>query len=138
LRAWSSCPDHCVCALATTRRRDTRALLAAGKDAEAQGFIAENAHPRLWRLLAEHALERLDLVTAEKGFVQCRDFHGVQLVRRIGQLGDKDKQQAEVGVGWAGCIRSVLRGLVGGSLTPDLALAQQEPAAALHTCNSPT
>jgi hypothetical protein len=79
-----------------THHRDTRALLAAGKDAEAQAFIADNAHPRLWRLLAEHALQRLDLPTAEKGFVQCRDYQGVQLVKRIAALPDRQKQQAEV------------------------------------------
>jgi hypothetical protein len=71
-------------------------LLAAGRETEAQAFITDNAHPRLWRLLAEHALERLDLATAEKGFVHCRDMQGLQLVRHLGKLGDKDKQQAEV------------------------------------------
>lgn len=100
---WSpSCAlyNHLLCApnaaalLSTSR--DTRALLAAGKDAEAQTFIADNAHPRLWRLLAEHALQQLDLATAERAFVHCKDFQGVQLVRRIAQLGDADKQQAEV------------------------------------------
>lgn len=77
-------------------RRDTRALLAAGQDAEAHAFIQNNAHPRLWRLLAEHALERLDLDTAEKSFVHCRDMQGLQLVRHLSKLGDNDKQQAEV------------------------------------------
>jgi WD repeat-containing protein 35 len=76
--------------------RDTRVLLAAGQDAEAHAFIQNNAHPRLWRLLAEHALERLDLATAEKGFVHCKDMQGLQLVRHLGKLGDNDKQQAEV------------------------------------------
>lgn len=71
-------------------------LLAAGREAEAQAFITDNAHPRLWRLLAEHALERIDLATAEKGFVHCRDMQGLQLVRHFSKLGDKDKQQAEV------------------------------------------
>jgi hypothetical protein len=51
----------------------------------------------LWRLLAEHALEQLDLETAKKGFVHCRDMQGLQLVQHLGMLGDKDKQQAEVG-----------------------------------------
>lgn len=80
-----------------TCRRETRALLAAGQDAEARTFIADNTHPRLWRLLAEHALQQLDLETAEKGFVHCRDMQGLQLVQHLGMLGDKDKQQAEVG-----------------------------------------
>eukprot|EP00775_Hariotina_reticulata_P008215 gene8215-8407_t len=76
--------------------RDTRALLASGNEADAQVFIADNAHNRLWRLLAEHSLEKLDLKTAEKAFVHCTDYHGVQLVKQLGQLGDVHKQQAEV------------------------------------------
>jgi WD repeat-containing protein 35 len=76
--------------------RDTRALLASGNEADAQAFIADNPHKRLWQLLAEHALEKLDLAVAEKAFVHCGDYQGVQLVKRLAQLGDKAKQQAEV------------------------------------------
>jgi len=76
--------------------RETRTLLAGGQEAEAQAFINDNAHPRLWRLLAEHALAQLDLPTAEKGFMHCKDIQGLQLVRHLGKLGEKDKQQAEV------------------------------------------
>ena len=76
--------------------RDTRALLAAGNEADAQAFIADNPHKRLWQLLAEHALQKLDLATAEKAFVHCNDYQGVQLVKHLGQLGDKIKQMAEV------------------------------------------
>jgi len=55
--------------------RDTRALLTgpAGPD-NAVAFITDNPHPRLWRLLAEHALEARDWALAEKGFVHCGDL----------------------------------------------------------------
>jgi hypothetical protein len=76
--------------------RDTRALLASDNEADAQAFIADNPHKRLWQLLAEHALQNLDLAVAEKAFVHCADYQGVQLVKRLAQLGDKAKQQAEV------------------------------------------
>lgn len=76
--------------------RDTRALLASGNETDAQAFIADNSHKRLWQLLAEHALEKLDLPTAEKAFVQCEDYQGVQLIKHLGQLGDRNKQMAEV------------------------------------------
>jgi hypothetical protein len=76
--------------------RDTRALLASGNEADAQAFIADNPHKRLWQLLAEHALQNLELAVAEKAFVHCADYQGVQLVKRLAQLGDKAKQQAEV------------------------------------------
>ena len=39
---------------------------------DAYQFILDNPHPRLWRLLAEAALERLDLEVAEKAFVRCQ------------------------------------------------------------------
>ena len=46
----------------TTALRDTRRLLAEAADAaEAFRFAEARSHPRLWRLLAEHALERHDL-----------------------------------------------------------------------------
>lgn len=76
--------------------RDTRALLASGNEVDAQAFIAENSHKRLWQLLAEHALQGLDLPTAEKAFVHCNDYQGVQLVKHLVKLGDKNKQMAEV------------------------------------------
>lgn len=41
---------------------------------DALTFIEENAHPRLWRLLAQTALERLDLNTAERAFVSVGDY----------------------------------------------------------------
>ena len=37
---------------------------------DAQTFIEDNPHPRLWRLLAEAAVEALDLVTAETAYVR--------------------------------------------------------------------
>lgn len=41
---------------------------------------------RLWRLLAEQALEALDLGIAEKAFVSCREdaYRGLRLVKRLG------------------------------------------------------
>ena len=37
---------------------------------DAMTFIGENPHPRLWRLLAEAAIEDLDFATAESAFVR--------------------------------------------------------------------
>ena len=57
--------------------RDTRALLSSsssGGAGNAVAFVGDNPHPRLWRLLAEHALEARDWALAEKGFVHSRDL----------------------------------------------------------------
>ena len=38
------------------------------------------------RLLAESSLERLDLEMAEKAFVRCQDYQGIEFVKRLIKL----------------------------------------------------
>ena len=80
----------------TKSLRDTRNLLHDVSIQDAYQFIEDNSHPRLWRLLAEHSLEKLDLVVADKAFVRCADYHGIQFVKRLQMLDDEIKQRAEV------------------------------------------
>ena len=63
---------------------------------DAGQFIEENPHPRLSRLLAEAALEKLEFDLAEKSFVQCSDYQGIQFVKRLRELSNKKMQAAEV------------------------------------------
>lgn len=82
--------------------RDTRAMLGAGGDlAAAYAFVAERPHSRLWRLVAEAALEAGDYALSERAFVATEDYQGIQFVKRLRGLPDKDKQRAEVAV-WFG------------------------------------
>lgn len=67
--------------------------LAAGYQA-----AEKNPNPRLFRLIAESALEALDLTTAEKSFVKCEDYHAIQLVHQLREMTDKMKARAEVAV----------------------------------------
>lgn len=53
---------------------------------EATAFIEKNNHPKLWALLAEVALNRLDTVVAEHAFVMLKDYAGIQLIKRINAL----------------------------------------------------
>lgn len=57
----------------------------------ASPLCVHTSGPRLWKLLAEQALEALDLNMAEKAFVLCgRDaFHGVRLVKRLSNISDR-------------------------------------------------
>lgn len=57
-------------------------------------------YPRLWQLLAQFALEELDLSTAERAFVKIKDYYGIQLVKQLKTmvLNDKMKARAEVAV----------------------------------------
>jgi hypothetical protein len=38
------------------------------------------------RLLAESALEQLNLKVAETAFVKCKDYQGIEFVKRLGNL----------------------------------------------------
>ena len=78
--------------------RDTRVLLENVGIEDTYAFVEQNPHPRLWRLLAESALSKLDLDIAEKAFVRSKDFQGIEFVRRLKRLDDKGKQTAEVDV----------------------------------------
>jgi WD repeat-containing protein 35 len=75
--------------------RDVRHLLEIGLD-DAGQFIEENPHPRLSKILAEAALKKLEFDLAEKSFVQCSDYQGIQFVKRLRELGNNKMQAAEV------------------------------------------
>ncbi|KAF6107088.1 WD repeat domain 35 [Phyllostomus discolor] len=76
--------------------RDSRALIEKVGIEDASQFIEDNPHPRLWRLLAEAALQKLDLSTAEQAFVHCKDYQGIKFVKRLGNLQSESMKQAEV------------------------------------------
>lgn len=90
-------PDkECVIDFETKSLRDTRELLATVPIAEAFQFIEDRPHVRLWRILAETALEHLNFSFADKAFVRCADYQGVQFVKRLKLLPDRQHQRAEV------------------------------------------
>uniref|UniRef100_A0A4W5N0P7 WD repeat-containing protein 35 n=1 Tax=Hucho hucho TaxID=62062 RepID=A0A4W5N0P7_9TELE len=76
--------------------RDSRALIEKVGIEDASQFIEDNPHPRLWRLLAEAALQKLDLKTAEQAFVRCKDYQGIEFVKSLGNLQSEAMKQAEV------------------------------------------
>ena len=105
--------------------RDTRDILEKVGLTEAMTFIEDNHHPRkvvkllcnlshiwkregdiimtsrhrLWRLLAEAAIEELDFTTAESAYVRCKDYPGIQFVKRLQNIQNQTIQKAEV-AGW--------------------------------------
>ena len=80
----------------TKALRDVQEVLNRASITDAYSFITDNSHPRLWKLLAEHSLQNMDFVMADKAFVQCADFHGIQFVKQLQLLDNKKIQQAEV------------------------------------------
>eukprot|EP00741_Cyanophora_paradoxa_P024440 tig00022075_g23597.t1 len=93
-------PEHpekdCVVKFETKSLRDTREMLSTINLKDAYQFVEDNPHPRLWRLLAEAALKQLNFAIADKAFVRCQDYQGIQFVKRLRLLDDKVKQRAEV------------------------------------------
>eukprot|EP01013_Petalomonas_cantuscygni_P011975 TRINITY_DN2567_c0_g1_i1.p1 TRINITY_DN2567_c0_g1~~TRINITY_DN2567_c0_g1_i1.p1 ORF type:complete len:1282 (-),score=375.63 TRINITY_DN2567_c0_g1_i1:194-4039(-) len=87
--------DHVV-TYPTKILRDTRELLKSVVVSDAVTFVEENPHPRLWRLLAEAALQKLNFGVSERAFVRCEDYQGIQFIKRLRQLTDVRKQEAEV------------------------------------------
>lgn len=47
-------------------------------------------------MLAESALENLDLKMAEQAFVRCRDYQGIEFVKRLKNLQSETMRSAEV------------------------------------------
>lgn len=81
----------------TKSLRDTRAILTKVQNLDdAYNYVDQNSHPRLWRLLAESALDQVNLTVAEKAFVKYEDYVGIQFIKRLKVLDDKVKQKAEV------------------------------------------
>ncbi|KAK9822841.1 hypothetical protein WJX81_001701 [Elliptochloris bilobata] len=50
---------------------------------DAAAHASANGHPRLWRAVAEAALAADELEAAERAFVRCSDYNGVQLARQL-------------------------------------------------------
>ncbi|KAJ7522936.1 hypothetical protein O6H91_18G031500 [Diphasiastrum complanatum] len=80
----------------TKSLRDTTQILEAVPIQDAYAYVEEHSHPKLWISLAEHALEILDLSIAEKAFIKCKHYYGVQFVKRLHVLKDRRLQKAEV------------------------------------------
>lgn len=50
------------------------------------------------RLLAEAALQTLDLATSETAFVQCQDYYGIKTIKQLANIQEVLLQQAEVAI----------------------------------------
>jgi len=57
--------------------RDTREILTSLSIKEAVDFVEKNSHRRLWKLISESALDKLNYGIAERAFVKIEDYAGV-------------------------------------------------------------
>ncbi|XP_045770469.1 WD repeat-containing protein 35 [Maniola jurtina] len=92
-------PQHIV-RVEVKSLRDTRQLLEKVGLKEAESFIKDNPHPKLWLLLAEAALKSFEspsaVETAEAAFVRRGDYAGVRFVARLNALHSDKLKKAEV------------------------------------------
>ncbi|KAG5463440.1 MAG: hypothetical protein BJ554DRAFT_7523, partial [Olpidium bornovanus] len=91
-----NCSKDVVVQLETKSLRDTRNIISQVGLPDAVQFVEKHPHPRLWRLIAEAALEQLEYSVAQKAFIRCVDYHGIQFVKRVQKFDDKLKQKAEI------------------------------------------
>lgn len=76
--------------------RDTRDYLTTVSLKDAVEFVEKNPHRRLWKLIAEAALDKLNFNIAERAFVKNEDYYGVLFVNKLQQIDEKYKQKAEI------------------------------------------
>lgn len=81
----------------TKTLRELRDLVIAQGLQAGYSFVENVPHKRLWRFLAEAALEEMNLDVAEHAFVRYKEYYGVQLVKQLKTM-DKIKARAEIAV----------------------------------------
>lgn len=66
--------------------RDAKTMLEKMTIGEVTSFIEKNSHPKLWSLLAEEALHKLDFPTAEHAFVMLKDYAALQFLKKVNNI----------------------------------------------------
>lgn len=85
-----------VSTIETKSLRTAKQYLDSDNVAEAKKLIEINSHPKLWNLLATHALNKLDLVTAEQAFIKLQDYCGLQFLKKLQNIKSEALKKAEV------------------------------------------
>ncbi|GMT12757.1 hypothetical protein PFISCL1PPCAC_4054, partial [Pristionchus fissidentatus] len=76
--------------------REAKVMLERQGITDAVTFIEKQQHPRLWELLAEHALLKLNIAVAEHAYVKLKDYGGIQFCKKLTEIQDPEMQRAEV------------------------------------------
>lgn len=57
--------------------RDTRDFLTTVSLKDAVEFVEKNPHKRLWKLISESSLDKLNFIYGERAFVKNEDYYGI-------------------------------------------------------------
>jgi WD repeat-containing protein 35 len=71
--------------------RDCREMLTSSNLKDAVDFVEKTPHRRLWKLITEASLDKLNYNIAERAFVKNEDYAGVKLIEKLGNLDEKVK-----------------------------------------------
>lgn len=88
--------DEMVVSYEQKNLRDARQMLTQVNLKETVEFVEKNPHKRLWRLITEASLDKLNFGVAERAFVKTEDYSGLQLIEKLNNLDEKVKQKAEI------------------------------------------
>lgn len=78
--------------------RNTIEMIKTKDILEAFEDVKATPHKRLWRLVAEAALRKLNFDIAQKAFVKVDDYQGICFVKKVKKLDSDKKRQAEVAI----------------------------------------
>jgi WD repeat-containing protein 35 len=66
-------------------------MLTTGNLKDTVDFVEKNTHRRLWKLITEASLDKLNYGVAERAFVKNEDYSGIQLIEKLNNLDEKVK-----------------------------------------------
>ena len=91
-------PEELIIKFETKSLKETRELVSKVDVKEAYTHVEKNPNPRLWKIVAEAALYKIDLDIAQKAFVKVDDYQGLMFIGKLKKLEDPMKQKAEIAV----------------------------------------
>jgi WD repeat-containing protein 35 len=88
-------PQHLL-QIETKWLQDIKFSISEKKLSDALQFAQTKSQNRLWKVVAESALENMDFETATKAFIHCLDYQGLQFIKRIKKIEGSEKRAAEI------------------------------------------
>ncbi|KAJ1508171.1 WD repeat-containing protein 35, partial [Coelomomyces lativittatus] len=85
-----------VIQLHTKSFREAKELIDNVSLNDAMQVIEQHPHPKLYSLLLDASLEKLDLGNAQHCMIKLRDYAGLQFLKRLSKLNEKSKQKAQI------------------------------------------
>jgi len=90
-------PNDIVIKFETRILRDLREMIANNIDInDIYTFVERNSHRKLWEILAQYSLLKLDFTSAEKAMIQYNDYMALSFIKRVKMIDDDNIKKAEI------------------------------------------